>query len=128
MRAMKEDILALARQVAGKLVYAHSVKSDGAIIGTPVLYPGGERVTVYISADRPGLVFVSDFEGGRKRAMMEGAGEAFDAAIAEIAPELTREGLSIYTRVPPQQLAEAVMRIANASARALFLALRAQGA
>ena len=84
-----------------------------------------ERVIVYLSTDRPGLVFVSDFEGGRKRAMMEGVREAFDAAIATMAgdPPLVSEGLSIYLRVPPSDVPDAIMRIANASAEALRSAL-----
>ncbi len=123
MRAMPESILDMARKAAAHLFHVHQVKSDGAIIGLPVLYPGGEHASVYISADRPGLVFVSDFEGGRKRAMMEGVEEAFDEALAEIAPQLTREGLSIYARVPREELAQAIATVADASTRALCLAL-----
>ena len=119
------DIQDIARRAAQKLIYIHPMKTDGVIMGTPVLYPGGERVIVYLSTDRPGLVFVSDFEGGRKRAMMEGVREAFDAAIATMAgdPPLISEGLSIYLRVPPSDVPDAIMRIANASAEALRSAL-----
>jgi len=123
------DIREIAREAAGRLVYTHELKPGSAIIGLPVLYPDGERVTVYISSDRPGLIFVSDFEGGRKRAMMAGVREAYDTAIAALEhnPPLVSEGLGIYVRVPPEQLDEAIVFIANASANALRQALESGG-
>ncbi len=125
MSAQEPNIREIAREAAGRLIHTHELKPGSAIIGLPVLYPDGERVTVYISSDRPGLIFVSDFEGGRKRAMMAGVREAFDRIISGMRhdPPLVSEGLGIYVRVPPEKLDEAIIFIANASAGALREAL-----
>ena len=124
---MSLDIQNLAEDLARRLAYVHVVKSDGVIVGTSVLYPDGSRVTLYLSADRPGLVFVSDFEGGRRRARMEGREALFDAAIRRwpFDPPFSIEGDSIYVRVPVERLEEAALAIANASALALREALAA---
>ena len=123
------NLLARAQALAARLCPVHQVKSDGVIVGTPVLYPDGGRVTLYLSPDRPGLWFVSDFEGGRRRALMEGeeALAAFDAFVRrwEMDPPPVIEGHSIYVRVPENRLEEAAVQIANLSALALRAALKA---
>ncbi len=122
---MPPDIRIIAEDLVRRLSYMHVVKSDGVIIGTSVLYPDGGRVTLYLSADRPDLVFVSDFEGGRRRARMEGREARFDDAIRRwpFDPPFRIEGDSIFVRVPLSRLEEAALAIANASALALREAL-----
>ncbi len=124
------NLLEQARALAAHLCPVHQVKSDGVIVGTPVLYPDGGRVTLYLSPDRPGLWFVSDFEGGRRRALMEGEAvmAAFDAFVREwkMDPPAVIEGHSIYVRVPASRLEEAAVQIANLSALALRAALAAR--
>ncbi len=119
--------LAHARALAARLCPVHQVKSDGVIVGTPVLYPDGGRVTLYLSPDRPGLWFVSDFEGGRRRALMEGeaAVAVFDDFVRrwQMEPQPVIEGHSIYVRVPAERLEDAAVQIANLSALALRAAL-----
>jgi hypothetical protein len=130
MKPPAQDILSMAQTLARRLCPVHQVKTDGVIVGTPVLYPDGGRVSLYLSSDRPGLWFVSDFEGGRRRALMAGktAAAVFDEFVRnwDFDPAPVVEGHSVYVRVPADRLEEAAVNVANLSALAVRAALARQ--
>ncbi len=114
-----------AEQVARGLAKA-SMLGGRAFIRTPVLFPSGSTVVVVLHDEGGGRYRVSDLGQGAEEAETLGLAAAYRAQAAEIAK---RNGIAfddpafVVTRLERDQVAGAVMAVANAAARALERAL-----
>lgn len=106
----------IAEEVARALSYSRS-SADGAMVVTPLLYPGGGRVVLRFQ-DSPGGFFISDNGAGRREADLMGGRNVF-ARVAKSAAERFAvrfdSDMIFDLEVPREALIAASIAVANAS-------------
>lgn len=126
----KSGLAETAEQIARGLSKA-SMLDGRAFIRTPVMFPSGSMVVVFLHEEGGGRYRVSDLGQGLEEADTLGIATAYRNQAAEIA---TRSGIVfderafIVTGLEQDQLVGAVMAVTNAAGRALERAmLRSEG-
>ncbi|CDZ47533.1 hypothetical protein [Neorhizobium galegae] len=106
----------IAEEVARALSYS-KVGNDGALIVTPLVYPGGGRVALRFQESSAGY-FISDYGAGRREAELMG-GRAIFTRIARSAAERYAvrfdSDMIFDIEVPREALVAASIAVANAS-------------
>jgi hypothetical protein len=115
--------LDVAREAAAVLSHAEA-HGDGAFIRTPLLFPNGASVTVFLSGDGDGFQ-VSDYGFASSDAAMWGGGTAFETVamrIAERSGISYEDGTFFAKGLARDQVPGAVATVANAAKEASDLA------
>lgn len=116
----KISINAIAEEVARALSYSRC-GNDGAMVVTPLIYPGSSRVVLRFQESEGGY-FISDLGAGRREAELMG-GDAIFTRIAKASAE--RFGVRFDSdmifdlEVPREALVAAAIAVANASKEAV---------
>ncbi|MEC5322759.1 hypothetical protein [Aurantimonas sp. A3-2-R12] len=114
------SISSVAEEVARALAFATS-SNEGAMIVTPLLYPGGGRVVIRIAESEFGF-FVSDFGAGRREADLLGGERIFTRIARQTASRFDvrfDSDMIFDIEVPRPALVMATMAVANASKAAV---------
>ncbi|TDR89541.1 hypothetical protein [Enterovirga rhinocerotis] len=112
----------IAQEVASALAYSRQTNGDPVIV-TPLIYPGGTRVTLGIRPLEHGYL-VSDFGSGAREADLLGGGRIFQRIAREQAAlnEVRFDSDMIFDiEVPRDALVTAAIMVANASKTAVEL-------
>lgn len=112
----------IAQEVASALSYSHQTNGDPVIV-TPLVYPGGTRVTLGIRPLEHGYL-VSDFGAGAREADFLGGSRIFGRIAREQAAlnEVRFDSEMIFDiEVPREALVTAAIMVANASKTAVEL-------
>lgn len=110
----------LAEEVARALSY-HKTGNEGALVVTPLLYPGGSRVVVKLEESEKDYL-VSDYGAGRREAELMGGYRLFTRIARDAAKRYSvrfDSDMMFDLDVPREALTMAVIAVANASQNAV---------